>query len=109
MRDWLTEMVRNVVHGDVSEDLGQTRLAHINQHVCVAEALHGAGVGAETSIVVDFASKIVFVDFVIHGRGDSVVVELVPLAVWLGLEESKVMAAVEVSAMDQDTAELGWP
>jgi hypothetical protein len=103
------QMTRSVSLGERLEHLLGRALPDVDEHVGVGEALRRPRripreVGRRRAD--DLASVVVLEDLLVGDRRDAVVVVLEPLSVLLRLDEGKVVTAVEVAGMDEDTVEL---
>ncbi len=92
------------------EHLVDVAFANVDEHVGVGEALHGAHgrTGADLCCgmaVGDFAAEVVFEHLLLGDGRDAVVVELEPVAISLGLEQGKVVTAVQVARVDEDAVQ----
>lgn len=106
-------MSRRVLVLPWCKDFVDRTLTDVHQHVCVRETLHRTNLSAlhrwDRAAVHDLATIVLFENFPISDGGDAVVVELQPPCLAVRLDESKVMAAVEITGVHEHTVQLIHP
>jgi len=108
----LPEMRRGIVLGERLEDVVDRTLPDVDEHVGVGEPL---GRSSRVVVVVPrlvsswgrkLSSVVVLENLLVGNRSDSVVVVLEPLSILLGLDESEIVTAVEISSVNEDSVKL---
>jgi hypothetical protein len=111
-----SQVLGRIDFGDGREDLLDARLADVDEHIGVGEALdaglllllllrllvvlqrQGPGIDARRGV----AAKVLFEDLAIGDVDDAVVVEAEPSTIGGGLDKDKVVATVDVARVDED-------
>lgn len=112
MKDALTQMWRRVLILPWRQDLINRTLANVHEHVRVREALHRAhlvSLHGWYEAIEGLAAVVLFQNLTVGHGSHAIVVELEPPCLAIGLDQSEIVATVEVSRVDEDTMELVNP
>ena len=102
-----TEVNRCISLGEWCKDVVNSAFTDIDQHVRIREALDGPELlipRLNRGIPISrFATIVIFKDLLVrHGR-NTIIVILEPFSLSIGFDKSKVMSAVQIARVNEDT------
>ena len=96
--------------GEWREDIVDSALADVHQHVRIREALDGPNLLSpclDRSITVGrFATIVIFKDFLVCHGCNAIIVKLKPSGFSIGLNQSEIVSAVQIARVDEDAVQV---
>lgn len=101
----LTEVSGCVVFSEWCENFIDSRLPNVYQHVSIGKPFHGSHLIAlrwRQKTIQSLSTIILLEDFFIGHGCNSIIVKLQPPSIPIGLDESEIVATMQVSRVDEN-------